>query len=316
MTSQSMRYSVIIPHFNDADRLQRLLLTIPVARRDLEVLVVDDCSPDQAALEAVKSRWSMVTWLSTPRNAGAGAARNIGLDHARGDRLLFSDSDDEFLPGAFERFDEHVGDEDDLVYFLADAVQEVDGSPSNRADRLNALCMEYRDDPSDRTLNQLRVGHVVPWAKVYSRVFIDKCGVRFEETPVSNDVAFNVLAAVQARHVRVQPVTVYRIHRRPKSLTANPSPEAFLVRVGVKARLASALKALGIKDIPSATGWMVASFSYGPRTAFRTWWLCLISDMRIDVFRLFQFGRWKNFLVRRQADRAEKKAAESSRGHR
>ena len=308
-----MRYSLIIPHFNDPKRLERLLRSVPVQRADLEVLVVDDCSPDQPALEAVKARWPMVRWLSTAQNAGAGAARNVGLGQARGERLVFADSDDEFLPGAFDVFDDHVGNDDELVYFLAEAVQEVDGSPSNRAVRTNDLCHAYVNSPSEASLERLKLGHVVPVAKVYSRRFIVEKNILFEEVRIGDDVAFNVLAALQARRVKVVAKPVYRIYRRPESLMTNPSPEAFLECVAVKARLASAVKEFGIKEAPSATGWMLASFAYGPRTVFRTWRLCLGSDLRIDVLRLFQFARWKTFLSNRLRERAEEKAA-SSRG--
>ncbi|MAY25772.1 MAG: hypothetical protein CMK02_05680 [Polycyclovorans sp.] len=40
-----MRLSIIIPHFNDWTRLERLLRSVAVARDDVEVIVVDDCSP-------------------------------------------------------------------------------------------------------------------------------------------------------------------------------------------------------------------------------------------------------------------------------
>lgn len=300
-----MRYSLIIPHFNDPKRLERLLRSVPVQRADLEVLVVDDCSPDQAALEEVKARWPMVRWFSTQQNAGAGAARNVGLANAQGERLVFADSDDEFLPGAFDVFDEHVGDEDELVYFLAEAVQEVDGSPSNRADFFNDLCKAYLDDPSNSAREKLLLGHIVPWAKVYSRRFIEGTGIKFEETSVSNDVAFNVLAALQARRVKVVAKPVYRIYRRPESLTANPRPEAFLERVAVMARLATAVKEFGVKEGLPATGFMLQSFNYGPQTVYRTWRLCLSSDLRIDVLRIFHLARWKHW----RREHAEKKAA-------
>jgi glycosyltransferase involved in cell wall biosynthesis len=274
---------------------------------------VDDCSPDQAALNVVKGRWPMVSWLSTPQNLGAGAARNVGLRQAQGERLVFADSDDEFLPEAFEFFDEHVDDDDQLVYFLAEAVQEADGSPSNRADDYNDLCKSYLENPSPLTLERLKHRHLVPWAKVYSRQFIMSREITFEESRVSNDIAFNVLAAVQAQKVGVAPVAVYRAHRRLESLTANPSPDVFLERVAVKARLATALKELGIKEGRSATGHMLDSCSYGPRAVIRTCYLCLRSDMRIDVLQLFQLDRWARFLKKHRTDRAEKRAALSSR---
>ncbi|QKT04805.1 glycosyltransferase family 2 protein [Ectothiorhodospiraceae bacterium 2226] len=305
-----LRYSLIIPHFNDSDRLERLLRTVPVGRLDLEVIVVDDCSPDQSVLDALKARWARVRWLSTRDNAGAGAARNVGLAHAQGEYLVFADADDEFIAGAFDVFDQHVGPDDDLVYFLAQAVQEVDGSRSNRADRMNALCTAYLEEPNESTLKRLKLGHGNPVAKVYSRRFIEKRGVRFEETRVSNDVAFNVLAAVQAEHVRAVPVAVYRVFRRAKSMTADPGPVAFLERVRGQARLAGALKSLGIEELPSATGWMLVSLAYGPLTAFRTWRICLRSELRTDISRIFQASRWRRFMQNRSADQAEKKSAD------
>lgn len=302
-----LKYSLIIPHFNDHERLERLLNTVPVNRQDVEVLVVDDCSPDQSAIRALKDRWPMVRWLSTPENCGAGAARNVGLSHAQGERLVFADSDDEFLPEAFNAFDEHVQPEDELVYFFAEAMQEVDGEPSNRADRLNDLCQTYLDEQTKVALDCLKVRSVVAVAKVYSRKFIEKIGARFEETRVSNDVAFNVLAAVQTRHVRVVPVPVYRIYRRKGSLTSDPSPDAFLQRVNVMARLAATLKWLGIRDLPHGTGYMLISFTYGPLTAYRTWRICLRSDLRIELYRMLQFSRWRRFVLNLASNSKEKK---------
>lgn len=307
-----MRYSLIIPHYNDTVRLERLLCTVPIERRDLEVLVVDDCSPDQSKLLVLRELWPKIRWLSTKTNSGAGAARNVGLLQAKGERLIFADSDDEFLPEAFNIFDEYAGGNEELVYFLAEAMQEVDGTPSNRADGISALCKSYLTDPSPQALKELKLRHVVPWAKVYERKFIERCGVTFRETQVGNDVEFNVLAAIQARKVRVIPKAVYRIMRRPGSLTANPSPEAFLARVAGRARLARILKEMGIKRGVKASGWMLNSFSYGPRTVIKTCYLCLTSDMYIDLFRVFDLSKWKVFFNGKRADHEEKNSANSS----
>ncbi len=157
MSAMQPNYSLIIPHFNDPVRLERLLCSIPVERADVEVIVVDDCSPDEGTLDAVRARWPRVQWLSTPENAGAGVGRNVGLDAARGRWLVFADSDDEFLPDAFETFDRVLRPDDELVYFLAEAVQEVDGTPSSRAIRANELCRGYFDEPSKANLDRLEL---------------------------------------------------------------------------------------------------------------------------------------------------------------
>lgn len=97
---------------------------MPLERDDLEVIVVDDCSPDQSALDTIRERWPRVRWLSTPENSAAGVARNVGIEAAQGRWLLFADSDDKFLPNAFDTFDRVLLDEDELVYFLAESLQK------------------------------------------------------------------------------------------------------------------------------------------------------------------------------------------------
>lgn len=66
---------------------------------NLEVLVVDDCGGDRSVdivKETVLShpRGEIVKIISHPRNIGTGAARNTGLDNAKGDYIFFLDGDD------------------------------------------------------------------------------------------------------------------------------------------------------------------------------------------------------------------------------
>jgi len=299
-------YSLIIPHFNDPARLERLLCSVPVGREDLEVIVVDDCSPDQGALDVVRGHWPRVQWLSTPENAGAGVARNVGLDAARGRWLVFADSDDEFLPDAFETFDRVLRTDDELVYFLAEAVQEADGSPSVRSERMNELVQAYAVGGDPASLQRLRLQHVVPWAKVYARAIIESLELRFDPVRRSNDVAFNVLAAVQADRLRTEVIPVYQVYRRAESLTADVSANAFEERFLVSRSLAQRLALLGVQSARSATGQMLLSFRYGPRVALRVWWLAIFSPMQIEWSRIFDLGRWRRFFSRHRIEAQER----------
>lgn len=290
-------YSVIIPHFNDSVRLERLLCSVPVERLDVEVVVVDDCSPDQEALEAVRLRWPQILWLSTSKNAGAGVARNIGLQAVEGRWLLFADSDDEFLPGAFETFDKVLLENDQLVYFLAEAVREVDGSPSMRSYNMNNLVEAYAVGKDERSLQCLRLHHVVPWAKVYARSFVDKNLLRFDLVRHGNDVAFNVLAAVQVKLPRTELIPVYRVYRRGGSLTSDASAHIFMERFLVNRSVAQRLALMGVVCTRPVTGQMLMSFRYGPCIALRVWWLAVRSPMQIEWSRIFDLGRWRQFLA-------------------
>jgi GT2 family glycosyltransferase len=98
------RFSVIIPTFNRATILPRAIESVlSQTDDDLEIVVVDDGSSDGTA--------ALVAGFDDPRvhyyeqqNAGPSAARNTGAARARGDFLVFLDSDDELLPHALERY--------------------------------------------------------------------------------------------------------------------------------------------------------------------------------------------------------------------
>ncbi len=98
--------SVIVPTFNRATLVPRALASI-IAQTfgDWEIILVDDGSTDgTAALAARFTRrlGDQFRYLWQP-NAGASAARNAGIDAARGTFVAFLDSDDEFLPTKLER---------------------------------------------------------------------------------------------------------------------------------------------------------------------------------------------------------------------
>lgn len=101
--------SVIIPAYNASRTLGRTLdrvfsQTYPKDR--FEVIVVDDCSSDDT--RRVASRYPLAV-IRHDINLGSGAARNSGVQKAKGEILVFTDADDEVderwlscLVGAFE----------------------------------------------------------------------------------------------------------------------------------------------------------------------------------------------------------------------
>ncbi|WP_141619613.1 glycosyltransferase family A protein [Myxococcus sp. AB036A] len=90
-------FSVIIPTYNRARLLEAALASVfAQEERDFEVLVVDDGSTDDT-LETLARHGEQVRVLSQ-RNAGPGAARNLGIQEARGTYVAFLDSDDVWFP--------------------------------------------------------------------------------------------------------------------------------------------------------------------------------------------------------------------------
>ncbi len=85
--------SVVMPAYRAEHLLPKVLpplLNLLKAGKVAEVLVVDDQSPDGTAALARKMG---ATVLTTPRNGGPGAARNLAAHQAVGEILWFVDSD-------------------------------------------------------------------------------------------------------------------------------------------------------------------------------------------------------------------------------
>ena len=93
-----LKVSIIIPLYNKAPYLRRALESISAQTfEDFEVIVVDDGSTDNGA--AIVADFPDTRFrLLTQANAGPGAARNAGVEQARGEFLAFLDADDEWLP--------------------------------------------------------------------------------------------------------------------------------------------------------------------------------------------------------------------------
>ena len=120
-------FSIIIPHYDIPDLLMRCLKSIPVSE-DIQVIVVDDNSPDaDTYLEKYPelSR-SYLEFIRAQKNGGAGYARNIGLDHAKGKWLLFADADDFFVDDMYDIITTHAESDADVIYFRKQAVYSDD----------------------------------------------------------------------------------------------------------------------------------------------------------------------------------------------
>ena len=111
-------FSVIIPHREIPDLLMRCLKSIPVSE-DIQVIVVDDNSPDVDTYLEKYPELSRpyLEFIRAPKNGGAGYARNIGLNHAKGKWLLFADADDFFVGNMYDIISMHVESDADVIYF-------------------------------------------------------------------------------------------------------------------------------------------------------------------------------------------------------
>ncbi len=103
--ARSTGISVIVPCRNADPHFRQLLesLVSQVVAERAEIVVVDNGSSDgsRSVAESV-SGLIPIRIVDAPRPANAAYARNVGVNAAKGDKLLFADADDEVAPGYLE----------------------------------------------------------------------------------------------------------------------------------------------------------------------------------------------------------------------
>jgi glycosyltransferase involved in cell wall biosynthesis len=114
--------------------------------QDWEILFVDDCSTDRSVDIARSYEASgRLRIVSTPSRITLYEARNVGLEHARGDYIAFLDVDDRWRPDALAALFSRMGPD---VGFVYGGVQYID-------ERGSALPMRRIPSRSGHVLNAL-----------------------------------------------------------------------------------------------------------------------------------------------------------------
>ncbi len=122
MAKAHVQFSVIVPTYNNEPFLERAIksaLTQSV-KDGFEVLVVDDCSTDRTPkiVQALAAGHPNLKLLRTPRNSGPGPARDVAIEAAQGEWIVFLDSDDFLHPDALSALKTKIAESDfDAVGF-------------------------------------------------------------------------------------------------------------------------------------------------------------------------------------------------------
>lgn len=198
--------SVIMPVYNAAEFLEQGLETLRnQTMRNIEVICVDDGSTDNSLeilnrYAAMDSRFRVLK----QQNQFAGAARNLGLANARGEYVIFLDSDDFFARSLCEDayFKGKVHNAD-VVIFGAKHYNNAEGKYKEAKWLLNNYLapvkqpFNYRDCPDEI----YRITTPAPWTKMFRREFVLEKGLQFQTLHNTNDLYFVYTAIAMAERI-------------------------------------------------------------------------------------------------------------------
>lgn len=216
--------SVIIPVFNAERHLADCLDSVLTQTyENLEVICVDDGSTDSSAgiLELYASHDPRVRVL-TQANAGAGVARNAGVDIARGEYLSFLDADDVFDARMLE-LARAAAVEHDLDITVYRAAWFTSDAPHVRRPIKHSVRDELLPPAkifglSDVRENALSLFQGWAWDKLFRADFVREHGLRFQGLRTTNDLLFVFSALVRAARISVLTETL--VFQRREVLTS------------------------------------------------------------------------------------------------
>ena len=212
------RLSIIIPVYNAEDYLDRCLHSILEQEfSSYEVILVDDGSSDASPL--ICDRYSS----TDPRfrtvhkpNGGVSSARNMGLELAKGEYIMFLDSDDTLLPLGLDDIMGAVTGEDMVVAGYATFIDNV---PVKTVKPKKTKTYKGADYPEFFQQNVRRNCEMLdaPWAKLFKRKVIGN--IRFcEELSYAEDKLFVFEVMARCSSILAFSEAIYGYYMRPGSL--------------------------------------------------------------------------------------------------
>lgn len=205
------KFSVIIPAYNCADTIKSSVDSVLTQSYEkFELIIVNDGSTDSTA-EVLKKLSQSDCRVKTfyQSNSGPAKARNFGIENSTGDYILFLDSDDRFYPGAFEKINGYLNENETQMLIFGFSQTFTDSGKrkdyffdsmyaenlSDIGDRFDAL---YRSD----ILNQV-------WNKAFERRMIVENNIVFPDLKYGEDRLFCAECLKTAKGIKISGDILY-----------------------------------------------------------------------------------------------------------
>jgi glycosyltransferase involved in cell wall biosynthesis len=268
---QEIIFSIIIPHKNSPELLQRCLASIP-RREDIQIIVIDDNS-DNTKVDFDHfpgSGESFVEIIFTKEGKGAGYARNIGLNHAKGKWVLFADADDFFTENAFETLFKYIDSSHEIIYFKVTSCDSETLQPAKRDERFNQFIDDFIKHDKDAE-NMMRYKWQVPWGKMIKRELLIRKNIKFDEVIASNDVMFSLLIGNFASSIDSINHIIYCVTINRGSLTNSMNRDILMNRYTVSLRCNEFRRRYGAEKYQSSIAlyYLLSSIKYGINTFYQ-----------------------------------------------
>lgn len=219
-----MRFSVIAPVYGVEKYLKTFVESVlSQTYTDFELILVDDVSPDEcpAICDSFAEKDTRVRVIHKAVNEGPGFARNTGLAVAKGDYVLFVDSDDYICSTLLEECNDALDASVDILAYGVNFCYEDAAGKTVRTETLTPQSF-FADSKEGKAavfsiLSKSRIFQY-NWNKLYKRDFLERCGAQFDQIRLGEDFLFNIYAFAHADCVRSINKAYYN-YRKPQHET-------------------------------------------------------------------------------------------------
>ena len=214
---EKIRFTVAISAYNIENYVKRAIDSVlNQTFKNYELLVIDDCSTD-STMEVIKQVVGQnAKILQTKKNSGtAAASRNIAIENAQGEYLLFLDGDDELYSNeTLKEIDEHIKENKyDIIYFGYENVGHTENyyrisNKENSTREARLICDESFSVSS----------------KVWNVEFLRNNNIRFKEGMYYEDELFSIKSNILSKVTTYGEFPIFKYHRnREGSVMTKPT---------------------------------------------------------------------------------------------
>lgn len=210
--------TIIVPVYNVEKYLDECLKSLSCQTfSDYEIICVNDGSTDGS--RRILTEWeSKIPYMRVidRENGGLSAARNTGLETARGEYVVFVDSDDWVEPAMLSQLANEMNGTDIICF----ACRRTD---NNSYDILKPENNKGWDYYNQHALESRIVPFVCIWQRCYRREFLMANHLQFREGILHEDNEFTPRVCLRAKSVKVIPDVLYNYRVRPGSIMTTRS---------------------------------------------------------------------------------------------
>lgn len=208
--------SVIVPVYNTSMYLKKCLDSlVSQTLSNIEIIVINDGSTDNSE-EIIKSYSDSRIVYIKKKNEGIGKTRNLGIQQAHGEYLMFIDSDDYIALNCIERFYNKAS--------LSDCDIVISNYYEDKNGYIKDIIIESFDDTSLKIdpllITKINLG---PCNKIYRRNLFNDKNIRFNEELKYEDVPFVCRALLSSTKIGKinECLSYYVIHENSETTTRN-----------------------------------------------------------------------------------------------